>query len=232
MSGADTCSIEAGTLLAILQQYDKLRVVFDRWSVRRKSDRDVLSIVLKPGGALGHEFMSALIRAFPFRIVGPFLCNGSLDIEILDRGLPHDAAETPPEISIFGAPERKRKRNDKLGAARAALAHEAAAVNGTTSAFAAVRDGLDASGVWVECELHAAERTNLCFMHTAMVLDACENVKTLVLELRAAPTLVLREYGDDERRISTGWDLVVAFKREGSFQAVRRVTRFAGSAER
>lgn len=92
-----------------------------------------------------------------------------------------------------------------------------------------MRDGLDANGVWVECELHAANRTNLSFMHTAMVLDACENVKTLVLELRSTPTLVLREYAEDERRISTGWDLVFAYKREGSFQALRRTTRFANA---
>ena len=99
-SGTDTCSVEAGTLLAILQQYDKLRVIFDRWSVRRKADRDVLSIVLKPGGALGHEFLSAIIRAFPFRVVGPFLSNGSLDIEILDRALPHDSTEPPPQACL------------------------------------------------------------------------------------------------------------------------------------
>ena len=61
--GTDACSVETGTLLAILQQYDKLRVVLTggRYGASRPRRAD---IVLKPGGALGHEFLSAIIRAF------------------------------------------------------------------------------------------------------------------------------------------------------------------------
>ena len=226
---ASSTSHEIQVLLTILQQYDRTGTLFARWSVRRKTDRDLLSVQLHSAATIGYEFVAGMTRAFPFRILGPFLVQDCLEFEVLDKVLPHDTDERLPNAAIFGPPpERKRKAPDVLSAAREALLHEIHEYNspGVKAGNAAV--GEDAHGVWLEVTIDSTERVNLCFMHTAMVLDALENVKSLSLQVReAGPVLVLREYGGEERRIATSWEVVSSYKRTGTFAAVRRRVSFA-----
>lgn len=226
---APPASDEIQVLLTILQQYDRTGTLFARWSVRRKSDRDLLSVQLHSTATIGFDFVAGMTRAFPFRILGPFLVQDCLEFEVLDKVLPHDTEERLPNAAIFGPPqERKRKPPDVLSAAREAVMNEIHEYNtpGVKAGHAAT--GEDAHGVWLEVTIDSTERVNLCFMHTAMVLDAFENVKSLSLQVReAGPVLVLREYGSEERRIATSWDVVLSYKRTGTFAAVRRRVSFA-----
>tara|TARA_B100002051_G_C16721655_1_gene632813 strand:+ start:1416 stop:2102 length:687 start_codon:yes stop_codon:yes gene_type:complete len=228
MPPPENASDEVNVLLTILHQYDRLRTLFARWSVRRKTDRDLLSVQMHPTASIGSEFVAAMMRAFPFRVLGPFLVHDCLEFEILDRTLPHDTEERLPDAALFGAPARKRKDPDTLAGARRALLEELAEHNTAGVKVASVVDGQDANGVWMEMAIESTERVNLSFLQTSMLLDACENVKSLTLHLREGkPVLVLREYGAEERRILTSWEVVVAYKRGGCFAAVRRKVQFA-----
>ena len=224
-----TTSDEVQVLLTILQQYDRTGTLFARWSVRRKTDRDLLSVQMQGAASIGYEFIAGMTRAFPFRVLGPFLVNDCLEFEVLDKVLPHDTEERLPRAAVFGpAPARKRKNPDSLAAAREALVAEIREYNSVAVKLAKVNLGEDAHGVWMEMELEGVERVNLCFMHTSMVLDALENVKSLSLQNReTGPVVVVREYGAEERRIATSWDVVMSYKRTGTFAAVRRRVSFA-----
>ena len=115
---ASSTSHEIQVLLTILQQYDRTGTLFARWSVRRKTDRDLLSVQLHSTATIGYEFVAGMTRAFPFRILGPFLVQDCLEFEVLDKVLPHDTDERMPMVLQLRvhSPQRGRKleMNEKM----------------------------------------------------------------------------------------------------------------------
>lgn len=224
---AEDASHEVATLLHLLKHYDRARTVFARYSARRKGDREVLNVKLQPRGVVTADLVSALVRSFPFRVRGPFLVDGSLELEILDAPVPGDAAH------VFAPPQRKRKAASCIDAARDAVLkligqyHEDDRV-AASNLVTATRDGTDTHGAWLEFDLAPAARIDLGFILACLVDTDTETVKSIALEARTPPVLLVRLYRTDEHRIISSWDVVpLRTPRAGTLFGVRHRVSFA-----
>tara|TARA_B110000444_G_C18849776_1_gene604665 strand:+ start:4027 stop:4728 length:702 start_codon:yes stop_codon:yes gene_type:complete len=227
MSTPATTSTEVATILCLLKHYDRAQSIFERYSTRRKGDRDFLSIGLQPKATLDCDLLGSLSRVFPFRVVGPFLFENSLEIDVVDTAILPDGDEHQRNPALFSLAPRKRRARDTLDAVRDSMLQLLVdPEHPATSVVEATRDGQDALGAWLEFDLVAATRIDLGVLLQCKVIPACECVKSMSIEMRTKPVLHVRLYGDDEHRIVTSWEVVCAMPRTGGFVALRRRVSF------
>ena len=228
MANAASASTEVATILCILKHHDSTQCIFGRYSTRRKGDRDFLSIGLQPSAVLDCELLSSLGRVFPFRVIGPFLIDNSIEIEVLDSAILPDDDDPGRTPALFSVAPRKRRTRDTLDSVRdSILLLLVDTENPATSLVEATRDGQDALGTWLEFDLASTVRIDLSLLLHCKVIPACECVKAFSLEIRDKLVLHVRLYGDDEHRIVSSWDVVCAMPSSGSFVALRRHISFS-----
>lgn len=226
----DSCNnTEVCTVLCVLKSYDRTQSIFQRYSVRRKNDRELISIILHENAIVNYDLIMAISGLFPYRVLGPFLLEKNFEIEILDKPIldeSRDDNKPPPTVQKGNL--KKRKVDETVESIKRIVVETACDKNNTTPVrILDTRDGQDTYGVWIEFDLDPGVRIDLSFANFCMVSDIFDPVKRMAFNIRTCPVLQLRLYKNDERRLITQWELVVGMPRSGSFIKTRRRIEFS-----
>ena len=148
----------SNVILHLLHMNDRFAKNFDRWSIDRKSDRLVLSILLTANAQIESGLVHTLHMLYPGRVQGPFVLDKTMTIEILNHSVkaeffaparPPDTAAERPLKRVKTDPEAGTDSDVDLAAITDHLRESLTKTNNSLCTLGKMATGRDEAGVWV-----------------------------------------------------------------------------------
>ena len=187
----------SNVILHLLHMNDRFAKNFDRWSIDRKSDRLVLSILLTANAQIESGLVHTLHMLYPGRVQGPFVLDKTMTIEILNHSVkaeffaparPPDTAAERPLKRAKTDPEAGADSDVDLAAITDHLRESLTKTNNSLCTLGKMATGRDEAGVWVLYDIVCNTRLNLAFFMNFVLGQGCVQVGCCAA--RAAPRFV------------------------------------------
>ena len=232
-AGAATAGAAAATAAAAATRADEaLHILhacntkncFQKWAVVGNKDAEKLTVTISPEARLSIDSLSALVRAFPVRLRGPFLTTQALTMEFLHE---HE----PPAPSALPSPFLSRKRARDAEPLETPVDYSAhlrdmietclKQYNSSTVSVSKHHCGTDDRGPWHTFDIVFSERLNLAFLLALYTHESTGYIKDLCIVNAETPHVFIRPFSDSERRIVHEWETVPRYGSAGTFTLFR-----------
>lgn len=223
-------SVFSNTILHLLHVNDRFCKNFERWSIDRKSDRIVISIILSMHAQIENNLIYTLHMLYPGRLQGPFLNDKTMTIEILnisvktDFVVPARLQETLIERPVKRIKNETDDSQNVFIDIEAITSQLAAALTKTNSSLCTLgsrHTGRDEAGVWISYDIICNQRLNLSFFTSFILGDDCLPIRDMRLRISPQKQVFLRVYEKNERRVVGAWEVVPVYENQGVFVCMR-----------
>lgn len=220
-------AVYSNVILHLLHMNDRFAKNFDRWSVDRKSDRLVLSILLTVHAQIECQLVHTLHMLYPGRVQGPFVLDKTMTIEILNHSVKADffAPARPPDY-VTERPQKRSKGDPDsdvdLASITDHLRESLAKTNNSLCTLGKMATGRDEAGVWVSYDIVCNTRLNLAFFTAFILGQGCVQVRNMRLRVHPFKQVFLRLYERSERRVVGVWEVVPVYEKQGVFVCMRK----------
>lgn len=219
----------SSTILHLLNLHDRFANSFERWSHDHKADRDILSITLKKTALIDSSIISALRLMIPGRLLGPYIIDQTMTIEILHHEVPLKFISKNTSCQ-YQRPLKRLKLSSEgeendCDVLKMDLNDSILKTNNTLCTIDKTSHGRDEMGMYIVFTLKSVSRIDMSFMTHFMLYDSFSKVKHFRFRISPAMQVFLRLYDKDDRRVISSWDIVPIYEKEGMFVSMRSVTK-------